>query len=214
MMKILSCLASALLLTSTAFAQEAPGKAGSAPGKAGTAPGKAGTAPGKEAAAPSGPPAPAPEFLTATKFFLGSWNCAGTQAAGPWGPEAKSAGKLGFKMDLNNFFMSVDGNFKMGENKQLFRGVNGYDPTTKKLMRMDWDSMGGAAHLSSPGWEGDVLTFTGEGMMMGQKMKLRHTMTKKGDKEFTSVFEYAPATAPGGTYSKMGEDVCKKGPGK
>jgi hypothetical protein len=172
------------------------------------APAKAGDK--SAAAANAGPPKAAPEFVGATKYFIGSWSCDGKMPAGPWGPEAKMTSKLGFKMDMNNFWMILDGEQKsMGAQPMTmsFRGNNSYDPSTKKLMRMDYDSMGGIMHMSSPGWEGNKLVFSGEGMMMGQKMKIRHTMTKKSDTEFASAFETAGAD---GKFSPMGDDVCKK----
>ena len=157
-----------------------------------------------------GPPKAAPEFIAATKYFLGSWKCDGKMAAGPWGPEAPATTKLGFKMEMNDFFMAIDGDQKtMGAQPMTmtFRGMNGYDPMTKKFMRNDYDSMGGYVAFSSPGWEGDKMVFNGDGMMMGQKMKLRHTMTKRGDTEFTSTFE---VIGPDGKVMPMGEDVCKR----
>jgi hypothetical protein len=91
-----------------------------------------------------------------------------------------------------------------------FRGMSGYDPATKKFVRVDFDSSGGMVHLSSPGWEGDKMTWVGDGTMMGQKVKMRHTMTKKSDTEFTSLFESA---GPDGKFAAMGEDDCKKSAG-
>jgi hypothetical protein len=166
------------------------------------------------AMAPAGPPKPSPELITTTKYFVGSWKCDGTMPAGPWGPGGKETTAMSFKMELGDMWMAVEGDMKMADAKMppmTFRGVNGYDPTTKKFMRMDWDSMGGVAHMSSPGWEADKMVFTGDGMMMGQKTKMRHTMVKKSDTEMTSTFEMAGAD---GKWMPMGTDVCKKAPGK
>ena len=88
------------------------------------------------------------------------------------GPAAKATTNLVFKMEMGNFFMNIDGDMKTDAKppmKMMFKGVNGYDATTKKMMRMDWDSMGGMAMLSSAGWEGDKMVFAGDATMMGQK---------------------------------------------
>jgi hypothetical protein len=156
------------------------------------------------------PPKAAPEFLAATKYFIGSWTCDGKMAMGPGGPEVAASTNLGFKLTMNDFYMSIDGDAKMAGPQpmtMMFHGMNGWDPTSKKLMRNDYDSMGGYVAFSSPGWEGDKIVFNGEGMMNGQKMKVRHTMTKKGDAEFTSTFETIGAD---GKAMPMGNDVCKK----
>jgi hypothetical protein len=171
---------------------------------------KGGKAAGKPTGDAHAPPKPAPEFLAATKYFLGSWNCDGKMAAGPWGPEMKATSTLGFKLTMNDFYMSIDGDQKIAGPQPMsmsFHGMNGWDPMSKKLMRNDYDSTGGYVALSSPGWEGDKIVFSGEGMMMGKKMKMRHTMAKKGDAEFVSTFETIGAD---GKPSPMGEDVCKK----
>jgi hypothetical protein len=173
---------------------------------------KKGKATGKPAGdkAQMGPPKAAPEFLAATKYFLGSWKCDGKMAAGPWGPEAKETTNLGFKMTMNDFYMSIDGDQKtMGATpmSMSFHAMNGYDPMAKKFMRTDYDSTGGYVAFSSPGWEGDKIVFTGDGMMMGQKLKVRHTMAKHNDGEFTSTFE---VIGPDGKATPMGDDVCKR----
>jgi hypothetical protein len=215
-----------MVLGATAFAQEkkaapAPAKGPeAAPGQEKKATTPAAGAPGQEkkaepaaAAAPAGPPKPAPELVDASKYFIGNWKCEGTQPAGPWGPGGKATSNVKFKMDMGNFFMVIDGDMKTDSKppmKMTFKGMNGYDPTTKKMMRTDWDSTGGMATLTSPGWEGDKMVFTGETVMMGQKMKLRHTMTKKSDTEMTSAFE---TTGPDGKWISMGDDTCKKAGG-
>lgn len=159
---------------------------------------------------PAGPPKADEAFTAGTKYMLGGWKCTGTQPAGPWGEEDKYTAKLSFKMELGGFWMSVEGDQKMSKSpmKWMFRGLVGYDAAGKKFTRIDYDNMGNLMHLSSTGWDGDKMVFDGDGMMMGQKMKIRHTMTKKGDKEFTSVFE---AAGPDGKFATMADESCKKG---
>jgi hypothetical protein len=211
MMKTALVGALGIVLGSTAFAQEK--KATTAKGPE-AAPAQEKKAAAPAAGAPAGPPAPAPEFIEASKYFIGTWKCEGTQPAGPWGPGGKASTNLKFKMEMGNFFVALDGDMKLDSKppmKMAFKGINGYDAANKKMMRMDWDSTGGMASLSSAGWEGDKMVFTGEGNMMGHQMKLRHTMTKKSDTEMTSMFE---ATGPDGKWMPMGEDTCKKAGGK
>jgi hypothetical protein len=65
-------------------------------------------------------------------------------------------------------------------------GFAGYDGTQHQ--RYDFQP-GGMVHFTTKGWDGDKLVFDDDGMMGGQKMTLRHTITKKGDNEFGSLFE-------------------------
>ena len=50
------------------------------------------------------------------------------------------------------------------------------------------------------------MTFTSDGRMMGQKIKIRETVQKKSDKEIVHKFE----VDMGKGFQPMGEDVCKK----
>ena len=52
----------------------------------------------------------------------------------------------------------------------------------------------------------DNVTFVGESYMMGQKVKTRETMTKKGPKEVEHKFE----ADMGKGFQVIGTDVCKK----
>ncbi len=44
-------------------------------------------------------------------------------------------------------------------------------------------------HYTTKGWDGDKLVSDGEGMIMGKKLVMKHTITKKGDNAFDSAFE-------------------------
>ena len=51
-----------------------------------------------------------------------------------------------------------------------------------------------------------LITFNDDGHMMGQKVKVRETMQKKGDKEVVHKFE----VDMGKGFQPVGEDDCKK----
>jgi len=74
------------------------------------------------------------------------------------------------------------------------------------------DNMGGYMTESSPGWEGDKMVMTGEGMMAGQKASVRDTITRKGDKEFVWATDMKMAGAA--DFAPMGEQHCKKAAAK
>ena len=144
----------------------------------------------EKAAAPAKMEMPKPpEQMSVEKFFVGSWNCKGQQNEGPMGPAMKVASKLEMKLELMGFWLQVKGTFTGAgpmKGKEIFEGFASWDGT--QHVRYDFD-MNGVSKLTSKGWDGDKLVFEGDGMMQGKKTSIKHTITKKGDNEWGSVFE-------------------------
>jgi len=144
------------------------------------------------------------------KYFVGKWTCTGTQAATPMGPEHTYKSKGDFKFDLGGYWLTwhVDQD-KSKENPMptSAAGSSTYDAASKKFVRSDFMSGGLWDTMSSPGWEGDVFAFTGDQMMMGKKVPIKHTITKKSETEWTSVFEMG---TPDGKMMKFIDETCKK----
>jgi hypothetical protein len=59
---------------------------------------------------------------------------------------------------------------------------------------------------TSPGWEGDTMTFSGEQNVMGEKATANYILTKKGPAEFAHKFEL---TMKGETHTIV-DETCKK----
>jgi hypothetical protein len=166
----------------------------------------------KPAAAAAAPPAmempkPSQELADASKYFMGKWTCTG-KAMMP--AEHATKGKLELKMVLGNFWLSM--NFDHDKTKvdpmpMGGMGVVGWDTSKNELMRTDWMSGGSWLSFTSKGWEGDKQVWAGEGMMMGKRTKVTHTLTKKSDKEFDSVFEMP---GPDGKMMAGVTENCKK----
>ena len=81
----------------------------------------------------------------------------------------------------------------------------GYDTANKKWVRMWVDNMGGWSNFTGA-LEGNKLTWTGEGMMMGKKTPIRHTIEMISDKEMHDKFEIQMNAK----WLSLGEGVCKK----
>jgi hypothetical protein len=78
-------------------------------------------------------------------------------------------------------------------------------PDGKTLVSTNMDSMGNTSYTSGPlGADGG--TTTGEGYMMGAKVKVRETIQKKSDKEMYHKVEIDT----GKGFVVAGEDSCKK----
>ena len=162
-------------------------------------------------AAPPAPPKPAPELDANLKFLDGSWKCDSkfpAGAMGPGSPEMSAKASVKFKKTLGGFFYV--GEYEMKKTKMMpgFKATFyfGYQPGAKLYTNNSVDESGAASFATSPGFQGDTLTFTGEGYMMGQKVKIRESMQKKSEKEVLHKFD----VDMGKGFQPMGEDTCKK----
>jgi len=181
-------------------------------GKAAT-PTAAAPAAAPTAAAPPAMPTPSPELDTLYKGLEGSWKCDTTMAAGSVGPgspelKVKSMVKIAKAKDLGGMWYRGEYEIKKTKTVPGFKGtfMLGYDPMSKAALNVSYDNMGGAGLATGANATGDTVTFVGESYVMGQKMKTRETMVKKGPKEVEHKFE----ADMGKGFQVMGLDACKK----
>jgi hypothetical protein len=80
-----------------------------------------------------------------------------------------------------------------------------YDASSNQATIVSYDNMGSASLGIGP-FSGDAVAFTEDAYMMGAKLKVRETMTKKSPKEV--VHKYEVDTGKG--FQLMGEDTCKR----
>jgi len=163
-----------------------------------------------EAKKPAGPPpAPKPEaILTATfKPDVGTWNCSGMMKAGD--KELPTKSQFILRSELDGFLYG--GEFQVGKSAELPTGMKGHihwawDPGSKKLVEFGVDSMGNVFRGTSDGLQGDTAVWNEEGTYEGKPVKTRTTVKRSGGKEMTVTSEMDM----NGTWTKMGEDHCKK----
>jgi hypothetical protein len=205
-------LAITLLLGGTVAAQEhkPPGlekkPGGMPPGQAK----KEGAAPAEGAGAMPMPKV-SPEWEALMKSFEGNWKCESTMPAGamgPGSPEMKMPTTVKIKRDkdLGGFFLV--GNFESKKTKTM-PGMKGTFtmgvPDGKTLVSHFMDNMNNTSNASGP-LTADGGVVTGEGFMMGAKVKVRETVQKKSDKEMFHKIEIDM----GKGFAPAGEDNCKK----
>jgi hypothetical protein len=167
---------------------------------------------GAAAAPPAGgmmtPPKPAPEWEAFAKGWEGNWKCETTIPAGSMGPgtpEMKSQVAVKVKKDLGGFWLVGNYDMKKTKTTPAMKGTFTLgSPDGKTLVSTNMDSMGGSAWSSGP-LGADGATTTGEGIMMGQKVKVRE-LTEKKDKEVHHKAE----VDSGKGFVLIYEDVCKK----
>jgi hypothetical protein len=194
-----------------AAAKPAPAAAATpAAAKPAAAPAPTAAKPAVAAAPATPPPAPKPAAeLDQLKLFEATWRCEGKQPAGPMGPEQDYKSTFKGKKDVESFWISFEYSQKKSKAHAMpiiAKGYLGYDPAAKKYVSMGVDNMGGSVTESSPGWEADKLTFTGDGQMSGQKISFRETYTKKSDKEMI----WSGEMKMGKDWIPVGTDTCKK----
>lgn len=205
-----------LALTSAAYADPPPPPKGDA--KAATPPPAADAkkdAPAAPATPPAAaeakpPPPPAAELATNMKGMDGKWKCDATYPDLPaFGVKAhKAKADLTSKADLNGYFYATRYEEKKSKDNPtpyVMSSFVGFEPG-KGLVRTDLDGIGMITHLSSKGWDGDKLVWAGE-VLGPTKIQFKETITKKGDKEMSSLMEMAGAD---GNFASLGEIHCKK----
>ena len=161
-------------------------------------------------AAPAGPPKPAPEIEAAYKWMAGNWKCTGKAFMTPFAPEHATTTTFAVKADLDGFWYHAEFAEKKSKavpNPPRATGFFGWDASKKKLVSYFVGNTGVAIAQFSDGWKDDSLVFSGPMEAMGQKMTLRDSVTKKGDKEMVHVVE---VSGKPGEWTKVAEETCKK----
>jgi len=165
------------------------------------------------AAEPGALPTPSPELDTLYKGLEGSWKCETTMAAGSMGPNStelkvKSMVKIAKAKDLGGMWYRGDYEIKKAKAVPPLKAtfMLGYDPASKSALNVSYDNTGAAGIATGANPTADSVTFVGETYMMGQKVKTRETMAKKGPKEVEHKFE----ADMGKGFQVIGTDLCKK----
>ena len=144
------------------------------------------------------------------KGFEGNWKCETEFAAGstgPGSPEAKGKATLKIRKDFGGF--SWHGEYTLAKN-EILPAMSGvfqvsYDPSSKQATFVSYDSMG-AAMMGAGSLSADSVTFAEQGYMLGIKVGVHETMTRKSAKEILHKVEIDS----GKTFQLMAEDTCSK----
>lgn len=157
------------------------------------------------------PPKPAPALAEAFKDMSGTWSCSGSMD-NPQAPGTQVKTKTEMKISTAVDGFAYTGAWKSEKNAAMPAGAKGtmqwgYDTSRNKLVEMGFDNMGSAWQGASDGEKDGKTVWMEEGVMMGQPMKSRTTVTRKSPKEITLMTEIE--TKPG-AWQKMGEDTCRK----
>jgi hypothetical protein len=162
---------------------------------------------GQPARGKAGPMQPDP--LSLEKWFVGTWICKGTQYGSPTASGVKFTDRFVFKMTLRDSWLNFHIDQLKGpvKGKQTLIGFSTWDDNAKMHIRRDMNIGGSRLELTSPGWDGDKLVFTGSMILGDQKLPVKHSLTKKGDAAYDAYLEMFGAD---GKPAMWEEESCKK----
>ena len=118
-------------------------------------------------------------------FFLGTWTCDVHAQSVGFIPERKYQSTITIKNDLGGSWNSI----RNESNAATVAGFTGWDRSSKRFVRVAFDSFGGMESKYSDGWKGDDWVWTGTSSVAGKDAPLRHTITRHGDAEFVGKYE-------------------------
>ncbi len=157
---------------------------------------------------PAGPPQP-PAELGQLKDLQGKFKCTGQWFASAFGPARPTTGTFRTRSELGGFWIAGQFNERMSKKNPNPGHVIltfGYDPTGKQFSASVIDNFGGHAALTSAGWEGDTLTFTGTYVAGGQVLPYRDVYTRKaGELDHSGEVQGAD-----GKWTPLNAEQCKR----
>jgi hypothetical protein len=129
---------------------------------------------------------PAPE-LAELAFFVGAWEAEGTFHATPFSAAKPIAMDIDVEVVHRGFWIrtrTAERPTPDNPNPLTATYLWGYDFDTGWLSAEWFDSNGGRATQTSPGWEGDRLAFIGQMTYGGSRFALLDTFTRRGPDSF------------------------------
>lgn len=155
------------------------------------------------------PMKPAPE-MDKIKWMVGTWHCTGKAMASPMAPEHPLEVEVKVDMALGGMWLRAEyREKKTAQNPNPISADDywGYDPAEKMWDRVAVDNTGSFMTGTSKGWEQGKLVWAMEGMMGGQKMKMRENFVQKSPTELSYTGEMG---SPDGKWTPAWEGSCKK----
>jgi hypothetical protein len=171
----------------------------------------AAAAPAAAPAAPAAPPGPPAEVDQLFKAYEGNWKCDTTFPAGAFGPstpELKVKTEVKIKKEPGGYWYKGEYKMKKTKTNPEMAGtfLLGYDAGAKSVVSVNYNIMGGYALEHGTGGTAEKVSYSGDGVAMGQKVKVRETMSQKDAK----TVEHTMEMDMGKGFQPLGTDVCKK----
>lgn len=149
-----------------------------------------------------------PAQLEALDYFVGIWACTGKLEATADAPARSTSGSMIFRWELGKHFLGVaedDDLSKEQPRRRQLRAYWGYDAGAKVYTAASFFFGGSRFIGTSPGWRGDVLTFSGDMFVGGERVGMRKAFHHKSD---TELFIRIDLIGPDGDRARYLEETC------
>jgi hypothetical protein len=136
-------------------------------------------------------PQPAAQLADLT-FFTGVWDADGTFFATPFSAQKPIQMRITVEPEHRGFWVRTRAaELPSHDNPNPLSATYlwGFDPQEDRFIAEWFDSNGGRASQTSPGWNGDLLVFNGQMTAGGFTFALRDTFTRRGDNEYHHLGE-------------------------
>ena len=166
--------------------------------------------PAKPPEAPAKTPMKPPAELEALDYFVGIWSCEGKLEATADAPARKTRGTMICRWELGKYYLGVAEDDELSlqlPKRRQSRAYWGYDPGARLYTCAFFYFGGGRFIGTSPGWRGDVLTFSGNMIAGGESFAMRQAFKQKNDDELIIRVD---VVGPDGAPAKRLEEHCRR----
>ena len=147
--------------------------------------------------------------LSVERWFVGDWICTGIQHSSPDAPAVKFTDKFRFRMALDGSWLiyrlyQLEGPHK---GQLTLIGAIAWDANAHLHVRRDMNIGGSRMDMTSPGWEGDKIIWTGFMVTGDQKLPATQTFIAKSK---TATYNTLQITDSDGKPVGWEEESCRK----
>ena len=147
--------------------------------------------------------------LSMERWFAGDWLCKGTQQMSPHGPQIPFTDKFVFRMVLDNSWLLFHVDQLEGPNKgkRNLMGSGTWDAGAHLHIRRDMNIGGSRMDVTTPGWDGDRLVFSGLMTNGDNRLAVQQVLTKKTANEYDA---WLKMTDDAGATQASEQEVCRR----
>ncbi len=155
------------------------------------------------------PPPSQTQPLSAVRWFVGDWICSGIQHPSPTALAVKFTDKFSFRMALGDSWLTYRLHQVEGPHKGQLTliGAIDWDANARLYVRRDMNIGGSRMDMTSPGWDGGKITWTGFMITGNQKLPATHIFIRKSN---TATYNTLQITDADGKPVAWEEGSCRK----
>ncbi len=154
-------------------------------------------------------PAAPKQPLAVEQWFVGDWICSGTMHLSPTSPAVKFTDKFSFGLILDGSWLTYRLHQLEGPHKGQLTLIGNitWDANARLHVRRDMNIGGSRMDMTTPGWDGGKITWTGFMVTGDQKMPATQIFVKKSN---TATYNTLQISGPDGKPDSWEEEYCRK----